>query len=160
MPLHSLPTNVGSGTSTGHYAHTNAVHAFLNKFDTTTGSAGANGVWVGAGLEVAGALITYVPVLTETGTAYTVGWPGLCRVVTLSNASPITVTVPTNATDALPIGYSITLVQYGVGQVTVAPAGGVTVNATPGLKLLDQFASAQLLKMATNTWLMIGRLSV
>src|SRR5215218_5748904 len=43
MANYTLPTNVGSGTSTGHYSHTNTVHAFLDKFDTTVQSGGTTG---------------------------------------------------------------------------------------------------------------------
>lgn len=159
MPLHSLPTNVGAGTTTGHFSHTNQLHALVNKFDSDVGAAGAGGIKTGASLEVAGTLLNYVPSLLVTTTTYTIGWPNLCQVVRLSNAAAITVTVPTNAADALPVGYSTTLVWYGVGQPTIAPAGGVTVNATPGLKLLDRYAAGQLFKIATNEWLLIGRLS-
>ncbi len=70
-----------------------------------------------------------------------------------------TLTVPTNATVAWPVGTSISILQTGAGQVTVAGAVGVTINATPGLKLRAQWSSATLLKRATDTWVLFGDLS-
>jgi hypothetical protein len=59
---------------------------------------------------------------------------------------------------AFPIGTTITVLQVGSGQTTIAGAG-VTINGTPGLKLRAQWSSATLIKRATNTWVAIGDLS-
>jgi microcystin-dependent protein len=67
-------------------------------------------------------------------------------------------TVPTNATQAFPIGSQVNILQVGAGQTTIAGASGVTVNATPGLKLRTQWSSATLIKRATDVWLAIGDL--
>lgn len=76
--------------------------------------------------------------------------------VEIGSASAATLTVPTNDTVAFPVGTTILVVQTGAGQVTVAGAAGVTVNATPGLKLRAQWSTATLIKRATNTWLLSG----
>lgn len=76
-----------------------------------------------------------------------------------ANASPFSVTVPLNATDAFAIGTHIDLIQSGAGQVTIAATGGVTINATPGLKLNGQWAGATLVKVGTNEWDLVGNLS-
>lgn len=80
-------------------------------------------------------------------------------IVEISKASATTLTIPTNASVAYPVGTTIDIIQTGSGQVTIAGAGGVTVNATPGLKLRTQWSSATLLKRAENTWLVYGDLS-
>jgi hypothetical protein len=49
--------------------------------------------------------------------------------------------------------------QTGTGQTTIVATGGVTINATPGLKLRTQWSSATLIKRAENTWVAIGDLS-
>jgi hypothetical protein len=95
----------------------------------------------------------------QTGTTYTTVLADQGKVVELSNAASITLTVPTNASVAYPVGTTINLLQTGAGQVTVAGAGGVTVNATPGLKLRAQWSSATLIKRAENTWVLVGDLS-
>ena len=79
--------------------------------------------------------------------------------VEISSATGVTLTVPTNAVAAFPIGTTIIIVQTGAGQITVAGSAGVTVNATPGLKMYGQWSTALLLKRATDTWLLSGDLS-
>jgi|688.fasta_scaffold218293_2 hypothetical protein len=80
--------------------------------------------------------------------------------IEMGSASPITLTIPTDATLNFPIGTSIDILQTGAGQVTIAPVSGtVTVNATPGLKLRTTWSSATLLKRAANTWVVFGDLT-
>lgn len=95
----------------------------------------------------------------QTGTSYAFVLTDAGRFVTLTNAAAITLTVPTNASVAFPVGTRLAFVQLGAGQVTVAPAGGVTINADPGLKIAAQYGGAELVKLATNTWILVGRLS-
>lgn len=70
-----------------------------------------------------------------------------------------TLEIPLNSSHAFPIGTQITVLQTGVGQTTISGAVGVTVNATPGLKLRANWSSASLIKRATNTWAVIGDLT-
>jgi hypothetical protein len=92
---------------------------------------------------------TYTPVLTDAG-----------DVVTLTNGSAITVTIPTNSSVAFPVGTQITFAQMGVGQVTFTNAVGVTIYSTNSqLKLRTQYSSGTIIKTATNTWLLIGDLA-
>ncbi len=79
--------------------------------------------------------------------------------IEMGKATAQTLTIPTNATVAYPVGTSIDILQTGAGQVTVAGAGGVTVNGTPGLKLRTQWSSVTLFKRATDTWVVMGDLS-
>jgi hypothetical protein len=79
--------------------------------------------------------------------------------IEVNKATATTITIPTNATVAYPVGTSIDILQVGAGQVTIAGAAGVTVNATPGLKLRTQWSSATLFKRATDTWVVMGDLS-
>jgi hypothetical protein len=81
------------------------------------------------------------------------------KLVEISNASANTLTVPLNSSVPYPIGTQINLLQTGAGQTTIAGASGVTVNATPGLKLRAQWSSATLIKRATDTWVLVGDLS-
>lgn len=80
-------------------------------------------------------------------------------IIEISNASATTLTIPLNSSVAYPVGTTIDIIQTGAGQVTIGNAVGVTVNATPGLKLRTQWSSATLLKRATNTWLVYGDLT-
>ena len=94
----------------------------------------------------------------QTGTTYTLVLTDNGRLVTLNNASPITLTVPTNASVAFATGAIINIQQIGAGQVTVAGAGGVTVTGT-GTKLRTQYSAAALVKTGTDSWTLIGDLS-
>lgn len=95
----------------------------------------------------------------QTGTTYTLALSDAGKVVELNNAAAITLTVPTNATVAFPIGTVIELWQQGAGQVTVAGAAGVTIRSTEAkLKLYGQYAAASLRKRATDEWVLVGDL--
>ena len=79
--------------------------------------------------------------------------------IEMGSGSAMTVTIPTDATVDFPIGTSIDILQTSTGQVTIAGAGGVTVNATPGLKLRTTWSSCTLFKRAANTWVVYGDLT-
>lgn len=95
----------------------------------------------------------------QTGTTYTLVLTDQSDIVEMNNASSNTLTIPLNSSVAFPTGTVITVLQTGAGQTTLAGAGGVTVNGTPGLKLRAQWSSATLIKRATDTWVAIGDLS-
>jgi hypothetical protein len=79
--------------------------------------------------------------------------------IEMGSGSAMTVTIPTDATLNFPVGTSIDILQTSTGQVTIAGAGGVTVNATPGLKLRTTWSSCTLFKRAANTWVVYGDLT-
>ena len=81
------------------------------------------------------------------------------KLVEMSVASGNTLTVPPNSSVAFPVGSQIRVLQTNTGQCTLTAGAGVTVNATPGLKLRTQWASATLIKRATDTWVAVGDLS-
>ncbi len=96
----------------------------------------------------------------QTGTTYTLVLADRGGLVTLSNASAITLTVPTNASVAYAVGTQIGLLQTGAGQVTVAGASGVTVTSFGSLtKLAGNGALAVLVKTGTDSWYLSGQLS-
>ncbi len=80
-------------------------------------------------------------------------------IIEINKSTGTTLTIPTDATVNYPVGTTLDIIQTGSGQVTIAGAVGVTVNATPGLKLRTQWSSATLLKRASNTWLVFGDLT-
>ena len=96
---------------------------------------------------------------TQAGTAYTAALTDVGKLVEFTSASAIIFTIPANATVAFAIGDQINVYQDGAGQVTIAGDSGVTVNATPGLKLRTQYSSATLFKRAENTWVVFGDLT-
>lgn len=98
-----------------------------------------------------------IPLNAQTGTTYTLAVTDAGDLVTLSNASAITLTVPTNAAVPFAIGTQITIAQANSGTVTVVGDTGVTVNSADGdLKLRTQWSAATLIKTNTNSWILIG----
>lgn len=89
----------------------------------------------------------------QTGTTYTLALTDRDNLVTLNNASPITLTIPANATVAFPVGTEIIVTGIGAGLVTVAAAGGVTINNPTNASLvLARYMVARLVKTGGNTW--------
>jgi hypothetical protein len=99
----------------------------------------------------------------QTGTTYTfVLADADNKLVTASNASAQTYSIPTNATTAFPIGTQINLIQIGAGQVTVqAATSGTTAVVSTGAtaaapKCRAQYSALTLVKRDTDSWYVIG----
>ena len=97
----------------------------------------------------------------QTGTTYTFAAADQNNVlVTLANASAITVTIPPNSSVAYPVGTVLNVAQTGAGQVTFAAGSGVTIvsnGATAAApKLRAQYSSATAIKISTDLWYVVG----
>lgn len=99
----------------------------------------------------------------QTGTTYTfVLADADNKLVTASNSSAQTYSIPTNATTAFPIGTQISLIQIGAGQVTIqaATSGTTTVVSTGATaaapKCRAQYSAVTLVKRDTDSWYVIG----
>jgi hypothetical protein len=102
---------------------------------------------------------TSISTITDTYNLSTGGLALRDTLVECNKVSGFTITIPTNATTAFPVGTSIDFLQIGAGQVTFDKAVGVTLNFTPGAKLRGQWSSATLFKRATDSWVLMGDLS-
>ena len=92
----------------------------------------------------------------QTGTSYTLALTDVAKVVTLTNAAAITLTVPTNATVAFPIGTTLLLVQLGAGQVSLSYAGVTMRSQSSKYKMNGQYSVCGLMKLDTDTWVFYG----
>ena len=91
---------------------------------------------------------------------YTLVLSDLAKLLELHESSPITLTIPTNATAAFAIGDRIDIMQTSTGAVTVVGAAGVTLNANENqYKLNGQWAIASLIKRAVDTWVLVGNIT-
>ena len=81
------------------------------------------------------------------------------KVVEISNAGANTLTIPPESSVNYPVGTQIIILQTGAGQTTIVGDSGVTVNATPGLKLRDQWSMATAIKRGSDLWVVTGDLS-
>jgi hypothetical protein len=101
----------------------------------------------------------------QTGTTYTFVLADNGKLVTASNASAQTYSIPTNASVAFPVGAQINIIQIGAGQVTInAVTSGTTTVASTGAtaaapKLRVQYSSATLIKVNTDLWYVVGDIS-
>jgi len=110
------------------------------------------------GVDVTGSIASNISINAQTGTTYTTVLADRSKLVTLDNASAVTVTIPPNSSVAYPTGTKIDLLAKGAGQVTVAAGAGVTVNSSQTLNLRAQWSAASVVKLATDTWVLLGDL--
>lgn len=96
------------------------------------------------------------PYLLETSeqTAdYTLVLADAGKVVNMNKSGAATLTIPTNASVAFPIGTVIRVYNQSADDVTVAGDSGVTVRNEG---TVGQYAEASCRKRATDEWVMVG----
>jgi len=99
---------------------------------------------------------TGVDIVTETA-AYSIVDGDLAgnRLLKVTNASAVDVTVPPSLTGTEPL----TVVQSGAGQVSFVAGAGVTINSASGnLSLQSQWSSAALIPDGADNYILIGDL--
>lgn len=84
------------------------------------------------------------------------------KLVTMSVAGANDFQIPTNANVAFPTGTIINVIQIGAGQTTIkAVTSGTTTISSTGAsaiapKLRAQYSAASCIKVATDTWYVVG----
>jgi hypothetical protein len=105
---------------------------------------------------------------TQSAASYTVVLADVYQsIVITSNASTKTVYIPTDATlpiTSAPVGTAITVYNSGAGLLTVTATtpGTTTVvsaGATLGSPTVGQYKSCVLVKLAANSWTVLGAVS-
>lgn len=101
---------------------------------------------------------------TQTGTTYTFvlgdasnagGFP----LVTGSNGSSQTYTIPPQSSVTWLSGSQIEVCQLGAGVITFAPGSGVTINSpNSALSIADRYGCVTLVRTASDVWLLTGSL--
>jgi hypothetical protein len=96
----------------------------------------------------------------QTGTTYTLVIADLGKLVTTSNASAVTVTIPPSVFAA---GNIINLQSIGVGLTSLAQGAGVTITSTGATAsaptLRARYSACTIICTASNTFTVIGDLS-
>jgi len=99
----------------------------------------------------------------QTGTTYTTVLDDAGKFITLSNSSPITITIPPISSVAYPIGAQLSIIQKGTGQVTFAQGAGVTINSTGATatapKTRVRYSSATAVHEGSDIWYIVGDIS-
>jgi len=99
----------------------------------------------------------------QTGTTYTTVLADNGKLVTLSNAAAIAVTIPPYSSVNYPTGAQLNLAQTGAGQVTVSGGSGVTVVSTGATaatpKARAQYSTMTAIQTSQDNWLVVGDIS-
>jgi len=99
--------------------------------------------------------LTPIPATTQAGTTYTLALADAFSMILCSNAALVTVTVPTNASVAFPVGTQIALQSTGAGGVTLTTTS-LTLNGSSPNTTIAQNEVMVLEKTATDTWSVLG----
>jgi hypothetical protein len=107
-------------------------------------------------LVINGTVNAYRTDTTNVTSSYTLALTDRDKVVSVLNSAALTITIPTNATVAFPVGTVIyVLKQAGAtASVTLAAAGGVSVNKTGLIATGEEII---LRKRATDTWVVFDQ---
>ena len=80
--------------------------------------------------------------------------------VTLSNASANTFTIPPNGSVAFPVGTILNFAQTGAGQTTITQGSGVTITSVGATasapKTRVQYSACSAVQTSANNWLVFG----
>jgi hypothetical protein len=97
----------------------------------------------------------------QTGTTYTFAATDAGGIVTATNGSAITHTIPPNSSVPMPVGTIINDVQLGAGVLTIEGGTGVAVNGVSegAVSIGARYQGATCLKIATDTWIISGAIS-
>ena len=113
-------------------------------------------------VEVLGTTVFTAPqtINPQTGTSYTPVAGDAGKLITLSNAAAITVSMPQDSAATIAIGTYMDLYQLGAGQVTVQAGTGATVRSSgPTAKARAQYSRLGVQKVSANTWSLFGDLA-
>ena len=106
-------------------------------------------------------LLTNYNVYNTQTSSYTLVLSDASKIIEMNVGSANTVTIPTNASVAFPIGTEITVLQYGGGVTSIAVAGGVSIISKDNANIIaNRYTGVTLIKRATNEWYIIGNVVV
>jgi hypothetical protein len=94
--------------------------------------------------------------LVTTGSTNAVVLADANQMVHIAIATANTVTLPSNASAAITIGSTVTILNAGVGKVTIAGDGTSTVTGPSVGLSLNQWTGATAVKVSTNGWEIFG----
>ena len=88
---------------------------------------------------------SYMLVLSDAG-----------KLIESTGSSAFTLTVPNSSSVAFATGTVIQVLQYGTGQVTLAPAAGVTLRFASSLTSRAQYSALVIRNRGSNEWIVSG----
>lgn len=122
-----------------------------NGADLTLSGTLTTGTWASSGFTLSSSGI-----ITESTTTRTLSASDNGKVIYCTNGSATTI----NCAAGLGAGFSCTIIQGGVGKVTVAANGQTLVSYSSLFSTMGQYAAISLIAPAANTFLAAGNLGV
>jgi hypothetical protein len=109
-------------------------------------------------------LVTYDVSADQTADYTAVLADSYQKLVVMNKATAVAFKIPTNASVAIPVGSVITVLNKGVGAVTISAvtSGTTTVlsaGAVAASPTLAQYKTAACIKVATDTWYVVGAIA-
>jgi len=91
---------------------------------------------------------------------YTIVLDDAGKTINMSSSSANTVTVPLNSSTPFIVGQKVDIIQTGSGQTSIEGVVGVIIQSKNlNKKIAARYSGASLIKLDTNTWLLIGDLT-
>ena len=163
-------TSGGAGASvTSVFGRTGAVVPAASDYDASQidNDSGVTGALVSDALDTLDTASTPSVIAAgtdnnQTGTTYTLVLTDADNTtVWMNNAAANTLTVPTNASVAFPVGTKINVMMEGAGVTSITGDTGVTVNGVSAGSVVinNQFQGSTITKRAANLWIATGDVS-
>ena len=117
---------------------------------------------LGSSADTTVAGLRYFTINSQTGTSYTTVLGDSYQVlITMNNASTNALKIPTDASVNHPVGTSIAVYNLGAGTTTISAVTSgtttiVSAGATSAAPTLTTNKSAACIKIATNSWIVVG----
>ena len=118
----------------------------------------ANGIVFSDGTQTKEGVPSRTPIISKTANYTLSATSERDSLIEVDSTDPVTITIPTNSAVGFPVGTTLDILGVNTGLITIAGDTGVTVNATPGLKLRTQWSSCTLFKRGTDAWVVYGDL--
>jgi hypothetical protein len=99
------------------------------------------------------------PLSAQTA-SYTLALTDAGKTINMNVSASNTVTIPPNSTTPFIIGQRLDVIQTGSGQTSFVEGLGVTIQSkNSNKKIAARYSGATLIKLDTNTWILIGDLT-
>ena len=125
---------------------------FVDLDDTTMDASGSNQKITVANVKLA---VNNFTAVNYTGTTDTLALTDAWKMIYYSNAAQVTVTIPTNASVAFPVGTRMMLLSTGAGGVTLTTTSLTLLGSSPN-KTIAVNEAIYIEKVATDTWAIVG----
>jgi cell division septation protein DedD len=95
--------------------------------------------------------------IEEKASSFTLSLADAGKMLALNTSSGMNLTIPSNSSVDIPVGYQFNLLELGMGKTTFVAGSGVLVNSKNSQMFIDtRYGKATLLKTGTNEWVLFG----